>query len=325
MFVAVALARAFPALGKNGGVLRPELFIGNYGVTIIFLLSGLSLELAKLKKAASNWRLNALIQTASFVAWPFLVGLPLKNLLATFHILPQPLLDGVLILSCLPTTVNMCVILTSNAGGNVASALCSAVISNLMGIFATPALLFRFFGADIELPFLDMILKLSSKVLLPVAVGQALRATPAKKFYQTYSNFFKRMQEVILLGILWNAFCTAIASNMGVGLRDGLALLAMLSTLHLLTLWILFVFFSRLARFGPAEVVAALFCASQKTLAFGLPLINTIFAGSPHLAAYSAPIMFIHPIQLIIGSALIPALQRYTSATKNKDASPPKQ
>ena len=28
MFVAVALARAFPALGKNGGILRPELIIG---------------------------------------------------------------------------------------------------------------------------------------------------------------------------------------------------------------------------------------------------------------------------------------------------------
>lgn len=60
MFVAVGLARAFPALGKNGGVLRPELFIGKFGVTLIFLLSGLSLELSELKKAASNVKLNSL-------------------------------------------------------------------------------------------------------------------------------------------------------------------------------------------------------------------------------------------------------------------------
>jgi len=40
----------------------------------------------------------------------------------------------------------MCVILTRSAGGNVSSALCNAVIGNMMGIFATPALLVHFFG-----------------------------------------------------------------------------------------------------------------------------------------------------------------------------------
>jgi len=321
MVVAVGLARAFPAAGKNGGLLRPELFVGKYGVTTIFLLSGLSLELAQLKDAASNWKLNGLIQAMSFVAWPYLIGLPLTKLLATLHIFPQPLLDGLLILSCLPTTVNMCVILTANAGGNVASALCNAVMSNLMGIFATPALLFRFFGADIQLPFLEMLVKLSNMVLLPVAVGQALRATPAKAFYQSHSKFFKRLQEVILLSILWNAFCTAISSsNMGLGLRDGLGLLVLLPTVHLLSLGALFAFFSRLD-FGRGEVVAALFYASQKTLAFGLPLINTIFQGNANVAAYCAPLMFIHPIQLILGSALLPSLQRFTSASDAGDVS----
>ena len=181
--------------------------------------------------------------------------------------------------------------------------------------------MFRSFGADIQLPFLDMLIKLSTKVLLPVAVGQALRATPVKEFYQKHSNFFKRLQELILLSILWNAFCSAISSNMGLGVRDGLALLALLPAIHLFTLGALFLFFSRIARFGPAEVVAAMFCSSQKTLAFGLPLINTIFEGSGNLAAYCAPLMFIHPIQLIIGSSLIPMLQRYTSTARSDDAS----
>lgn len=318
MFVAVGLARAFPAAGKNGGLLRPELFVGRYGVTAIFLLSGLSLELSQLRQAASNWKLNGLVQAASFVGWPYLVGLPLTRLLATLlrGVFPQPLLDGLLILACLPTTVNMCVILTANAGGNVASALCNAVLSNLLGIFATPALLFRFFGAQIQLPFLDMLLKLSNKVLLPVAAGQALRATPAKQFYQSHSKFFKRLQEVILLSILWNAFCSAISSDMGLAVRDGLALLVLLPAVHLLSLGALFAFFSRLD-FGRGEVVAAIFCASQKTLAFGLPLINTIFEGNANLAAYCAPLMFIHPIQLILGSALLPALQRYTAAASD--------
>lgn len=292
--------------------MRPELVIGNYGVALIFLLSGLSLQLSQLKQAASNVKLNALIQFTSFGIWPLLVGLPLRRLAS--GILPQALRDGLLILTCLPTTVNMCVILTAAAGGNVASALCNAVISNLAGIFCSPALLFRFFGSDIQLPFFDMLLKLSNKVLLPVVLGQMLRATPAKDFYARHSQAFKRVQEVILLSILWNAFCSAISSNMGLELRHGLTLLAILLVVHVLSLAGLFGLFSRpFFNLTRGEVIAAMFCSSQKTLAFGLPLVNTIFEGSPNLAAYCAPIMFIHPIQLIIGSVLIPRLESYSA------------
>ncbi len=99
-----------------------------------------------------------------------MVGVPLVELMKKFTpgLLPKPLLDGLIILTCLPTTVNMCVLLTGRAGGNVASALANAVFGNLLGIFATPALLMYFFGTMIELPFLDMVWKLCNKVLFPV-------------------------------------------------------------------------------------------------------------------------------------------------------------
>jgi sodium/bile acid cotransporter 7 len=150
--------------------LRPELFIGKFGVAFIFLLSGLSLEISELKEAFSNIKLNTAIQLSTFAAWPFLVGLPFTRAMRKFlpNVLSPPLLDGLLILTCLPTTVNMCVILTSSADGNVASALCNAVISNVAGIFLTPALLLRFFGTEVQLPFLAMVWKLCNMVLLPV-------------------------------------------------------------------------------------------------------------------------------------------------------------
>lgn len=54
-----------------------------------------------------------------------------------------------------------------------------------------------------------------------------------------------------------------------------------------------------------------MFTASQKTLAFGLPLINTIFENSPNLASYCTPLLFVHPLQLILGSMLVPRLSEY--------------
>eukprot|EP00956_Cyclotella_meneghiniana_P014213 scaffold21222_cov69-Cyclotella_meneghiniana.AAC.6 len=228
MIAAVSFAKLFPELGRNGSVIRPELFIGKYGVTTIFLISGISLKLQELTNAASNMKLNGLIQTITFGAWPFLVGLPMTKCIEIFFpgILPQPLIEGLLILSCLPTTINMCIILTSAAGGNGEIKRTNLLQhkSNLAGIFITPALLLHFFGKSIELPFLDLVKKLCSKVLLPVALGQALRETPAKELYSKHTGFFKRFQEIVLLGIVWNAFCNAFTGGLGLEVKHAAAL-----------------------------------------------------------------------------------------------------
>ena len=69
-------------------------------------------------------------------------------------------------------------------------------------------------------------------------------------------------------------------------------------------------FFSvKALNFSRENAIAATFCTSHKTLAFGLPLLNTIFEGNPNLAAYCAPIMFIHPLQLLLGSVFASKLK----------------
>lgn len=65
MATAVVSAAAVPQLGMDGSVLRPELTIGNYGVSFVFLLSGLSLRLSELREAVLDVRLNLLTQSIS--------------------------------------------------------------------------------------------------------------------------------------------------------------------------------------------------------------------------------------------------------------------
>ena len=316
MFVAVILAKALPALGKNGGILRPELLIGNYGVAIIFLLSGFGLQTSDLARAISNFKLNGLVNLFLFGIWPFLIGLPLRYMFTSVfpNLIPSGLADGLLVMTTLPTTVNMCIMLTSASGGNTASAICNAVLSNLGGIVLTPLLLLKFFGTSIQLPFATMVMKLCQKVLLPVAIGQMLRTSgAAKDFYKRHSKKFKRLQETVLLGIVWNAFCNAFSDGLGIQVKHSLVLLALLPALHLVVLGATFkLFSSKWLNFTKEESIAAMFCSSQKTLAFGLPLINTIFQGNPNLALYCAPLMFIHPLHMAIGSFLLPTIQKYT-------------
>jgi sodium/bile acid cotransporter 7 len=108
-----------------------------------------------------------------------------------------------------------------------------------------------------------------------------------------------------LIGLVWNAFCNAFTKGIGIEVSHGVFLLGLLSSLHLGSFHILYKLFSSKAlKFSREDAIAATFCTSHKTLAFGLPLLNTIFEGNPNLAAYCAPVMFIHPLQLLIGSVL---------------------
>jgi len=304
-----------PSIGADGSFLRPEIIIKKFGVSAIFFLSGLSLGIGEIKEAVTNHSLNFFVQLSSFVLWPFGIGIPLVSIMQRFRILNAPLRNGILILSTLPTTVNMCVILSASAGGNAASALCNSVYGNLLGIFITPALLFRFFGTKISLPFMDMLSKLIVKVLVPVLLGQILRIVALRGFYNKHKNFFKRFQEIILLSIVWNEFSNAFLKGFGLNLTNSVSLLAIIPTIHIVSLFLLFAMFS-IMKFNRTQVISAMFCGSHKTLAFGLPLIQTIFDGSPEMASYCAPLMFIHPIQLMIGSLIVPWLREHASEEK---------
>eukprot|EP00593_Proboscia_inermis_P015246 CAMPEP_0171314170 /NCGR_PEP_ID=MMETSP0816-20121228/49512_1 /TAXON_ID=420281 /ORGANISM="Proboscia inermis, Strain CCAP1064/1" /LENGTH=164 /DNA_ID=CAMNT_0011802727 /DNA_START=80 /DNA_END=574 /DNA_ORIENTATION=+ len=160
-----------------------------------------------------------------------------------------------------------------------------------------------------------MILKLCSKVLLPVFIGQCLRLTNLKSVYTRNSKTFKRVQESILLGIVWNAFCNAFSKGFGIDVKSGIALLTLLPAMHLFSMFALFTLFRQDAwNLSRGEIVASVFCASHKTLAFGLPLVKTVFEGNSNLAMYCAPIMLIHPLQLVFGLLLTPKFEAYIKA-----------
>lgn len=123
------------------------------------------------------------------------------------------------------------------------------------------------------------------------------------------------MTKMILIGLVWNAFCNAFTKGIGIDVSHGFILFFMLSGLHIGSLLLLDKIFStKFLNLSRGDVIAATFTTSHKTLAAGLPLVNTIFEGNPNLAAYCAPIMFIHPLQLLIGSVFA---EKYVSEGKN--------
>lgn len=315
LLTAVTAAAAAPSIGKTGGVLRPEYYVGKWGVGVIFLLTGLGMEFSDLEAAATNTKINTMIQgynlgVLPFVGWLFSQGLRKLGMKVA-------LTDGVGALMCLPTTVNMCVLLTKAAGGAVPTAAFNAVIGQILGLFISPILIialgrkgavpssFNVPGGGDQL--VKSLLQLGSKVGLPMMAGVFLRRIPRiKDFHVKQKKPISKLSEVVLLSIAYNAFCDALAPGSRGSLidRDTFLLPLALLVLHGICLTGARLL-AGIVGTEEKDLPAAVYCASHKTLAFGLPLLATMFAGDPaRIAAVSTPLLIYHPLQLLVGSAI---------------------
>ena len=156
--------------------------------------------------------------------------------------------------------------------------------------------------------FLKTLSGLSKKVLLPMVVGQLLRLTPALTLYTSNKKAAKRVSEAVLLSIVWNSFSNAFLAGVPLTLSSLAKLVAITGGLHAL-------YFLASLRLLPApsrsHSAAAAFVASHKTLAFGLPLMRSVFGARPDLALVVAPLMVVHPLQLFVGGAVGPRVERW--------------
>ncbi|CAM9247825.1 unnamed protein product, partial [Hapterophycus canaliculatus] len=294
----VASAKLAPSFGTKGGLL--SLAVSQAGVSLVFFLVGLTIKVDELAGAALNFRLNILTQTFSLGVLPA-VGLGLSRLFAAGGMHPA-LADGVLILMALPTTVNMCVILTQSAEGNTAAAAFNAVLGNLLGVVVTPALLLMLLGRRLDMApsLLTTFKRLGIKVVLPLALGQLARFTPLRKLQQRKPKAISRLSECVLLSIIYTTFCDTFANPVGTTAGGGgggvLVLMATLPVVHLLSLAALDAL-SRLPflKVNERDRIAVMFCGTHKTLAFGIPLIKALFEGHPSLGMLATPLLLFHP------------------------------
>ena len=61
----------------------------------------------------------------------------------------------------------------------------------------------------------------------------------------------------------------------------------------------------------PKLRVFGLFGCTHKTVAIGIPLINSIYGDNDSVGLYTLPLLIWHPIQLILGTALVPRLLKF--------------
>jgi sodium/bile acid cotransporter 7 len=305
LLAAVGLAMLLPGPASKGGFLVPELTT-KIGVWIIFFLQGLSLPTSELASGYKPKRLHAFVLSWNYLIFPLVVGLLIVPI---SWFLPENLRLGFWLLAILPTTVSSAVTFTAVSGGNTSNAIFSTVFSNLLSVLLVPAIAVAYLATEAEasVPLLPLFSKLFMLIVVPLIIGQVIRKLVPEKS-AAFAKKTKSAGNWIIIYIVHCAFANSVSSGFLDTLSGGDVLGVILSTVFVLMIVSSLVWWSsRLIQPTRAQRISAFFCASQKSLATGLPLATSILAAAPGVidgAAVLIPLMCYHPSQLILAGFL---------------------
>jgi sodium/bile acid cotransporter 7 len=212
-------------------------------------------------------------------------------------------------------TVNMVIVLTKAANGDEACALLNASLGNLLGVFVTPALILGYLGQTSNIKFVDVVLKLVYRVVIPIIFGQILQncSKSAVDFVAKHKPKFAKIQEFCLTFIVYTVFCKTFSEGLDVDISGWQILLCfVVVALFVLLFQTLAWFALNLVFKDKSLVIMGFYGCHHKTVAMGLPLIKAIYEDDPRLGMYALPLLIWHPLQLLIGSALAPKLAAWS-------------
>ncbi|XP_016045838.1 sodium/bile acid cotransporter 7 isoform X2 [Erinaceus europaeus] len=293
----IAGAKLEPSVGVNGGPLMPEITVSYIAVATIFFNSGLSLRTEELTSALVHIKLHLFIQIFTLAFFPAAIWLFLQLLSITP--INEWLLKGLQTVGCMPPPVSSAVILTKAVGGNE-------------GIVVTPLLLLLFLGSSSSVPFTSIFSQLFMTVVVPLIIGQIVRRY-IKDWLERKKPPFGAVSSCVLLMIIYTTFCDTFSNpNIDLDTFSLILILFIIFSIQLSFMLLTFIFSTRNnSGFTPADTVAIIFCSTHKSLTLGIPMLKIVFAGHKHLSLISVPLLIYHPVQILLGSVLVPTIKSW--------------
>ena len=270
-------------------------------------ISGFTLDTSKLRRQAASLGAISLVLFSTYCVAPAVAyGLALWLQPAGHpHFLP-----AVMIMAAQASSLASALALTVLSRGNQELALIFTLLSSSLTVVLTPLVLQLSIGASekVEIPLGQMIFKMLLVVVMPVALGQALRRFLWAKAKPLLKGI-RLVPQLIILVFVYSGFSVAtgqINGNADIVLR----IVVLSSLLHAILLaWNFGV--SILLRMDSGTGTALVFCGSQKTLPNGIYLWQNFFGDNPIGAL---PLALYHLIQLIADTLLVPFLERRNQA-----------
>jgi sodium/bile acid cotransporter 7 len=308
----IAVVAAASVLPVRGAAASAFDVIADLAIMLLFFLHGAKLSREAIVEGLGNWRLHALVLASTFVWFP-LVGYATGRLASGW--LDPLLVSGVLFLTLLPSTVQSSIAFTAMARGNVAAAVCSASLSNLLGIVITPLLASLFIHSRAAGQGFDWHAArgIVEQLLLPFLAGHFLRPLIGK-WLDRHKNILMPVDRGSILLVVYTAFSAAVVNGIWqvLGLEDLLVLLVV-SAIILAVIMGVNALIAKLAGLPREDAIVLLFCGSKKSLVSGVPMAGALFAPA-QVGMVVLPLMIFHQLQLFVCAWLA---ARYAKAAEN--------
>lgn len=302
LMAVIGLGQLAPEMGGREGLLQGR-HSGSIAVFVLFIVQGLLLPTESLLRGVMNWRLNIGIQGFIFLAIPALV-VPWLFLLDG-RVAPDFLL-GFLYLAVMPTTVATAVVFTNKAGGDAGCALFNATWANVFGIAFVPLVLsFYLQRSGVEIPVMAMLGRLSLLIVVPLIIGQLLRPLARALIFKA-RGYLSIAANLLVLYLVYIAFCNSVLDGVWHNTPpSSLALLFAVTCVLLAVVCALAMAFVRCCSLDYEKGVAAFFLTTQKTIATGIPLAQSLFGETHVVGVIILPLMIYHFAQLAVGSFIV--------------------
>ncbi|GGY85971.1 bile acid:sodium symporter family protein [Streptomyces olivaceoviridis] len=310
----VGLAALLPARGTAADVSSGA---STAAIGFLFFLYGARLSTREALDGLKHWRLHVTVLTCTFVVFP-VFGLAARGLVPV--LLTQPLYQGLLFLTLVPSTIQSSIAFTSIARGNVPAAICAGSFSSLVGIVVTPLLAAGLLGGEAVGFSADSVVKIVLQLLAPFLAGQLLR-----RWIGGFVTRHKKVLGLVDRGSILLVVYTAFSEGMNQGiwhqvspvrLAGLLGVEAVLLAVMLALTW----YGAKALGFGRGDRIAIQFAGSKKSLASGLPMAGVLFGTHASLAVL--PLMLFHQMQLMVCAVIAKRRARDPeAATDAPDAS----
>lgn len=288
----VGLAALIPARGAGADIASGA---STGAIAFLFFLYGARLSTREALDGLKHWRLHVTVLACTFVVFP-LLGLAFRGLVPV--LLTEPLYQGLLFLTLVPSTIQSSIAFTSIARGNVPAAICAGSFSSLAGIVLTPLLAGALLGGSGGGFSGGSVGKIVVQLLVPFVAGQVVR--------RWIGGFVARHRKVLglvdrgsILLVVYTAFSEGMVRGIwhqvsAARLGGLLVVEAVLLAVMLGLSW----YGARALGFGRGDRIAIQFAGSKKSLAAGLPMASVLFGAQASLAVL--PLMLFHQMQLMV-------------------------